>query len=95
MTIQDRWCSSPAPDNPATDKCRATENLRFFATGWKCPIHTPNALRGLPELEPGPGIPAYRPCGQCPHIQREHTHGDPFKPGKCRVCRCPHFKEKT
>lgn len=38
--------------------CRAIEGVRPFLTGLCCPLHTPNALRGLPEPEPGPGYPA-------------------------------------
>jgi hypothetical protein len=30
----------------------------LFLTGLCCPAHTPNALRGLPEIPPGPGLPA-------------------------------------
>ncbi|NGO43796.1 hypothetical protein [Streptomyces ureilyticus] len=40
--------------------CRSTENVRPYLTGLCCPLHTPRALRGLPEIPPGPGIPAYR-----------------------------------
>lgn len=38
--------------------CHATEDVREFLTGMCCPLHTPSALRGLPEVEPGPGMPA-------------------------------------
>ena len=31
---------------------------RLFAAGWRCSKHTPNAIRGLPEAPPGPGMPA-------------------------------------
>ncbi|MGW5736967.1 MULTISPECIES: hypothetical protein [Streptomyces] len=30
---------------------------RLFPNGWWCALHTPRALRGLPELPPGPGWP--------------------------------------
>lgn len=38
--------------------CRAVEGVRPYLTGLCCPLHTPRALRGLPEFPPGPGIPA-------------------------------------
>lgn len=38
--------------------CRAAEGVRMFLTGLCCPAHTPNALRGLDEAPPGPGMPA-------------------------------------
>ena len=31
---------------------------RLYAAGWRCNRHTPNAIRGLPEAPPGPGMPA-------------------------------------
>lgn len=40
--------------------CHATEAVRRYVVGYRCPAHTPNALRGMPEAPPGPGIPAYR-----------------------------------
>lgn len=43
-----------------TRYCHATEAVRRYVVGYRCPAHTPNALRGLPEAPPGPGIPAYR-----------------------------------
>ncbi|MER6598936.1 hypothetical protein [Streptomyces parvus] len=30
---------------------------RRYVTGWKCDLHTPRAIRGLPECPPGPGWP--------------------------------------
>lgn len=39
--------------------CRVAERVRYFAVGHRCPAHTPAALAGLPEPQPGPGIPAY------------------------------------
>lgn len=36
--------------------CKATDDVRFFLTGLRCPAHTPRALAGLPEIPPGPGI---------------------------------------
>lgn len=38
--------------------CRSVENVRLYLTGLCCPAHTPNALKGLPEVPPGPGWPA-------------------------------------
>ncbi|MET8826032.1 hypothetical protein ABZX40_13250 [Streptomyces sp. NPDC004610] len=38
--------------------CRAADGVRAYLTGPRCPAHTPNALRGLPETSPGPGAPA-------------------------------------
>jgi hypothetical protein len=34
------------------------DGVRFYLTGWCCPLHTPRALQGLDEIEPGPGLPA-------------------------------------
>ncbi|MGW2209949.1 hypothetical protein [Streptomyces sp. NPDC001781] len=38
--------------------CATTDAVREYLTGPCCPAHTPRALRGLPEVPPGPGIPA-------------------------------------
>lgn len=38
--------------------CRAVEGVRRYLPGYRCPAHTPNALKGLPEVPPGPGWPA-------------------------------------
>lgn len=84
MTIREKWCKGLIKDG--TEECGVTENLRFFNSGWKCPIHTENAMKGIPEYPSGPGIPAYRPCGKCSHIRREHTTSDPLTPGRCQVC---------
>jgi hypothetical protein len=40
--------------------CREADGVRLYVPGRRCPAHTPNALRGLPEPPPGPGIPAFR-----------------------------------
>lgn len=37
--------------------CQTSEGVRFYRIGWCCPTHTPRALQGLPEIEPGPGWP--------------------------------------
>jgi hypothetical protein len=34
------------------------KRARLYPAGWRCNRHTPNAVRGLPELPPGPGMPA-------------------------------------
>lgn len=39
-------------------RCGATDGVRPYLTGPCCPLHTPNALKGLPEVPPGPGMPA-------------------------------------
>lgn len=33
---------------------------RLHPCGWRCDKHTPNALRGLPEVPAGPGWPIHR-----------------------------------
>lgn len=38
--------------------CRSVDGVRLFLTGLCCPLHTPNALQGKPEVPPGPGLPA-------------------------------------
>ena len=38
--------------------CHATDDVRPYLTGDRCPAHTPRALKGLDENEPGPGWPA-------------------------------------
>lgn len=38
--------------------CKAADGVRAYLTGPRCPAHSPNALRGLPEVPPGPGLPA-------------------------------------
>lgn len=38
--------------------CHTTDGVRPYLTGLRCPSHTPNALRGLPEVPAGPGMPA-------------------------------------
>ncbi|MFE3378375.1 hypothetical protein [Streptomyces anulatus] len=30
---------------------------RRYVIGWRCDLHTPSAVRGLPEPPPGPGWP--------------------------------------
>ncbi|MGQ4358895.1 hypothetical protein [Streptomyces sp. SAS_272] len=38
--------------------CKADDGVRLYLPGRRCPAHTPNALKGLPEIPPGPGWPA-------------------------------------
>jgi hypothetical protein len=38
--------------------CGATDDVRPYLTGMCCPAHTPAALAGRPEPQPGPGLPA-------------------------------------
>ena len=38
--------------------CGSADNVRPYLTGVCCPLHTPNALKGLKEVDPGPGLPA-------------------------------------
>jgi hypothetical protein len=40
--------------------CREADGVRPYLTGPRCPLHTPSALQGKPEPQPGPGWPAYR-----------------------------------
>lgn len=37
--------------------CRSADQVRHFLTGYRCPDHTPNALKGLPEPPPGSNTP--------------------------------------
>lgn len=41
--------------------CRTADDVHLYLTGLCCPAHTPNALKGLPEAPPGPGLPAGLP----------------------------------
>lgn len=34
------------------------QRARLYPCGWRCDRHTPRALLGLPEIPPGPGMPA-------------------------------------
>ncbi|MER6531190.1 hypothetical protein [Streptomyces sp. NPDC001508] len=42
---------------PGTDHAPGS---RLYPCGWRCALHTPNALAGRPETPPGPGWPIYR-----------------------------------
>ncbi|MBW8701853.1 hypothetical protein MBT84_19795 [Streptomyces sp. MBT84] len=40
--------------------CKQVNGVRLYIPGHRCPLHTPRALRGLPEIPPGPGWPIHR-----------------------------------
>ena len=40
--------------------CKEADGVRRYLPGFRCPAHTPRALRGLDEFPPGPGWPAHR-----------------------------------
>ncbi|PAK25813.1 hypothetical protein CJD44_14400 [Streptomyces sp. alain-838] len=40
--------------------CKEADGVRRYLPGLRCPEHTPNALKGLPEIPPGPGWPTRR-----------------------------------
>ena len=42
---------------PESGHCKEAAGVRLFIVGDRCPAHTPNALKGLPEAPPGPGAP--------------------------------------
>lgn len=64
--------AAPPPDERPTDGscsqwvgaelryCRVTEGVRRYIAGYRCEIHNPRTLAGLPPLPESPGIPAYR-----------------------------------
>ncbi|MFJ8027423.1 hypothetical protein [Streptomyces sp. NPDC096311] len=67
--------ATPAPGRPADGKpkpdckhwigaeqrhCREGKGVRLYIQGHRCPAHTPSALQGKPEPQPGPGWPIYR-----------------------------------
>ena len=45
---------------PERRYCAATDSTRRYVNGYRCPLHTPRALQGLPELPPPPGWPIHR-----------------------------------
>ncbi|MGW3442209.1 hypothetical protein [Streptomyces sp. NPDC001076] len=53
--------------------CRSTDRVRPYLSGLCCPAHTPNALRGLPEVPPGPGI---RPDAPMSPLSASRVHDD-------------------
>jgi hypothetical protein len=53
--------------------CRSVDSIRPYLTGPRCPLHTPAALAGRPEPQPGPGWPAG--AGTRPSlISESHVH---------------------
>lgn len=38
--------------------CREADGVRPYLPGLRCPAHTPAALKGKPEPQPGPGWPS-------------------------------------
>lgn len=40
--------------------CRVGEGVRLYIPGPRCPDHTPSALQGKSEPQPGPGWPIHR-----------------------------------
>ncbi|MEV6833549.1 hypothetical protein AB0N17_03295 [Streptomyces sp. NPDC051133] len=51
MTSRDpQPCEIPADEHQG--------RVRFYITGWRCNAHAPWAEKGLPEPQPGPGMPA-------------------------------------
>ena len=42
---------------PERRHCKEADGVRVYLIGLRCPAHTPNALKGLPEIPPGPGAP--------------------------------------
>ena len=45
-------------DGTSRRHCRAVPGVRRYVIGWRCPDHTPAAMAGRPEPQPGPGMPA-------------------------------------
>jgi hypothetical protein len=55
--------------------CKEADGVRLFVVGLRCPVHTPNALKGLPEPPPGPGWPAGAQAGLSP-LSTSRVHDD-------------------
>ncbi|MEU6340209.1 hypothetical protein ABZ883_04570 [Streptomyces sp. NPDC046977] len=43
----------------AGEFCAEAQGVRLYVIGRRCPLHTPAALRGRPEVPAGPGWPAH------------------------------------
>ncbi|NUL03572.1 hypothetical protein HRW07_10060 [Streptomyces lunaelactis] len=41
--------------------CRSGDGVRHYLPGHRCKLHTPAALQGKPEPQPGPGWPSLKP----------------------------------
>jgi hypothetical protein len=55
--------------------CGATDGVRLYACGWRCPEHTPARQAGRPE--PGEGrycAPFRCYCGDCPSWTPDTSH---------------------
>lgn len=46
-----------APPCESLGQPHGVRRARLYPAGWLCDRHTPNAVRGLPEVPPGPGWP--------------------------------------
>jgi hypothetical protein len=49
---------------------------RLYLCGWRCTLHTPRALRGLPEIPPGPGWPPGNYLNRIALEDQEQPHDD-------------------
>jgi hypothetical protein len=63
--------SSRIPEPCDSTRGKHDGQLRFYTTGWKCSAHAPWALAGLPEPQPGPGLPADLPLSP---LSTSHVH---------------------
>ncbi|MBL1100108.1 hypothetical protein [Streptomyces coffeae] len=45
-------------DGSARRYCRAVRDVHRYVIGHRCPLHTPAAMAGRLEPQPGPGLPA-------------------------------------
>ncbi|MDG9706257.1 hypothetical protein [Streptomyces sp. DH37] len=45
---------------PESRYCHTDKDVRRYVGGHRCPAHTPAALAGRPEPQPGPGWPSLR-----------------------------------
>lgn len=88
MSQDEKWCHGWITE--AQQYCRSTDALRYFPNGFMCPAHYP-----IQPPPPGPGIPAYRRCGRCEHIKRDHATQNPLKPGRCHACSCTMYEESS
>ncbi|MFF5670304.1 hypothetical protein ACFY8S_09230 [Streptomyces hygroscopicus] len=45
-------------DGTRRQYCRTRDDVHRYLIGYRCPLHTPAAMAGRPEPQPGPGMPA-------------------------------------
>ncbi|NUH35307.1 hypothetical protein HUF15_00735 [Streptomyces samsunensis] len=45
-------------DGSRRQYCRTRDDVHRYVIGYRCPLHTPAAMAGRPEPQPGPGMPA-------------------------------------